>query len=473
MEIETIGLVVLGLSFLGWSFGPSLSIPVFFASTLLGSAAAIILTGLGGATVQPAYVLLGFLVAAAFANRDLAGAAAYAVSFPRAGFWLLLTGAYAVASAAIFPRLFAGSTYVFAIARTEIGPGIISMPLAPTSGNITQAIYFLGDIACFLTFYAYACRPAGLKTIVYAAIAAAALDLAFAVIDLAGDWTGAGDLLGFLRNGSYRMLYDARILGLKRIVGSFPEASTFAYFTIGFFAFCTKLWLGGIKPTLTGPLAVLLLIALALATSSTGYVGTAGFLAALFVTGLGSILAGPVTARTVMSVTIAPLLLAAFVIGARLDDRAWQTLSSMVEETILDKMASQSGVERAKWNEQALVNYSDTHWMGAGVGSVRASSFPLAVLGNIGAIGAVTYGSFLVAVLFRRKNRWAEPFPATCQSGARWACLTQLIGASVAGSFIDLGLPFFVFAGLACAAPNPASLPRTVRADQSLAAARV
>jgi len=46
-------------------------------------------------------------------------------------------------------------------------------------------------------FYAHACKPAGLKAITYAAIAAAAIDLAFAVIDLGGYWTGAGDLLAF------------------------------------------------------------------------------------------------------------------------------------------------------------------------------------------------------------------------------------------------------------------------------------
>src|SRR6202030_3462237 len=112
-------------------------------------------------------------------NRLLSGPGGGAVWFPRAGFWLLLTGAYAAVSAVIFPRLFAGATYVFAIARTEIGPGIIAMPLAPTSGNITQTVYFLGDIVCFVVFYAYACKPAGLKAITYAAIAAAALDLAF------------------------------------------------------------------------------------------------------------------------------------------------------------------------------------------------------------------------------------------------------------------------------------------------------
>jgi hypothetical protein len=454
---------------LGWTVGPTLSIPIFFSSTLLGAAAAIILTSLGDANIQPAHLLLGFLVVAVLANRDVLHAVPLALAFPRAGFWLLLTGGYVAISAMIFPRLFAGATYVFAIARTEIGPGIVSMPLSPTSGNLTQTVYFFGDIACFLLFFAYACKPAGLKAIAYAAIAAAAINLAFAAIDLAGYWTNAGDLLAFLRNGSYRMLNDAISLGFKRIVGSFPEASTFAYFTLGFFAFCTKLWLDGIKARFTGPLALLSLLALAFSTSSTGYAGTVGFLAALWIASLAGTLRGPVPRATLISVAAVPLLVAVLLIGARLDQSAWQALESIVNQTVVDKLASESGVERAKWNAQALVNFSDTGWLGGGVGSVRASSFPVAVLGNIGAIGAVTYGSFLFGILFRRKHRWTAAFPAACQSGARWACLTQLIGASVAGSFIDLGLPFYIFAGLACAGPMPVRSAEPAPAARPLA----
>ena len=468
MQIEAIGLVALGLGLLGWTVGPRLSIPIFFASTLLGAAAAIILTSIGDANIQPAHLLLGFLVVAVLANRDVLHAVPSALAFPRAGFWLLLTGGYVAISAVIFPRLFAGATYVFAIARTEIGPGIVSMPLAPTSGNITQTVYFFGDIACFLVFYAYACRPGGLKAIAYAAIAAAAINLAFAAIDLAGYWTNAGNLLAFLRNGSYRMLDDAMSLGLKRIVGSFPEASTFAYFTLGFFAFCTKLWLDGIKARFTGPLALLSLLALAFSTSSTGYAGTVGLLAALWIASIARTLRGPVPRATLVSVAAMPLLVAIVLISARLNPPAWQMLESIVNQTVVDKLASESGVERAKWNAQALINFSDTEWLGGGVGSVRASSFPVAVLGNIGAIGAVTYGSFLFGILFRRKHRWTAPFPAACQSGARWACLTQLIGASVAGSFIDLGLPFYIFAGLACAGPAPARSAQPALAARSL-----
>jgi hypothetical protein len=455
MQVEAIGAIAILCGLVGLIVGQRFAVPVFFASSLLSAAAALILTGLGGANIQPAHLLLGFLAIAAAASPAALSRTGAALVFPNAGFWLLLTAVYATLSAFFLPRILAGTTYVFAIARTEVGPGIISMPLAPTSGNITQSIYFLGDLICFLVFYAIASRPDGFKTAVNAAIASAAINLGFAAIDLGTYWTGLGDVLAILRNANYRMLDDTTVLGFKRIVGSFPEASTFAYFTSGFFAFCTKLWIDGIRPRLTAPLAVLSLLALASATSSTGYAATTGFLALLFLVSLVQVFSRPVRKTSLVLVTVFPVVAAAGLLGLRLDQPAWRVVSDMVDASVFSKMTSNSGIERAKWNEQALANFTDTHGLGAGAGSVRASSFPVAVIGNIGFVGALTYGIFLCGVLFGRSGRWQHPFPAACQSAARWACLTQLIGASVAGSFIDLGLPFFIFAGIACAGPQP------------------
>jgi hypothetical protein len=462
MQIEAIGAIAAILGLVGWFAGQRFAVPVFVASTLLAASAALILTALGGANIQPAHLLLGFLTLSAAMSRSSLRRAGAALLPPNAGFWLLLTAVYATLSAVFLPRIFAGATYVFAIARTEIGPGIVSMPLAPTSGNITQAVYFLGDVICFLVFYDAAGRPEGAKTVVNAVIASAAINLGFAAIDIGSYWAGLGGVLDIVRNANYRMLDDATVLGFKRIVGSFPEASTFAYFTVGFFAFCTKLWLDGIRPRLTGALASLSLLALAFATSSTGYAATSGFLGLLFVSSLVQVLFRRVRRSTFVLATVLPVLVAVGVTGMHLDAPLWNTVNEVVDASIFDKMESSSGIERAKWNDQALVNFFDTRGLGAGDGSVRASSFPLAVLGNIGVFGALTYGAFLLSVFFGRRNRWQHPFPASCQSAARWACFTQLIGASVAGSFIDLGLPFFIFAGLACAGPEPVRVERRV-----------
>jgi len=470
MRIETIGLITIALGLLGWVLGPGFAITVFFISTLLSAAAAILLTSLGEANIQPAHLLIGFLAAAALVQPATLRSVGRSLVFPREGFWLALTAVYAVLSAVFLPRIFAARTDVFAIARLQLGPGIIAIPLVPTSGNITQPVYFAGDVVCFCLFYAYAGKPEGLTAIIRAALVCTAINLGFAAIDMGSYAAGLGDVLSVIRNGAYRMLNDATVLGFKRIVGSFPEASTFAYFTVGLFAFCARLRLGGVYSRATGPLALLSLLTLVFSTSSTGYAATSGFLIALFVVGFVQVVTGPVTKPVLVYVAVLPLAICAALIGMRLYHPVWSVLSNVVGQTVVDKLASKSGVERELWNAQALVNFTDTHGFGAGDGSVRASSFPIAVLGNIGVIGAVTYGLFLVRLLCWRRDRWAAPFPATCQSAARWACFAQLVGASVAGSFIDLGLPFFIFAGLACAGPVAERAARPAAGAAPLAA---
>ncbi len=454
MSIEILGLVVIALGCGGWLAGTGMTVTVFLVSTLLGAAAAIVLTSLGMANVQPAHLLLAFLLCSVATRRSTALVVGRSLAFPSEGFWLLLTAIYALVSALLLPRLFAGSTYVFAIARTEVGPGIVSMPLGPTSGNITQPVYFLGDVLCFFAFLAYGSDPSAFKATVRAVLVCTAVNLCFAVLDVGG-WLLHLDLLSPVRNANYRMLDEVTAGGLKRIVGSFPEASTFAYCTLGWFAFCTRLWLAGIHSRITGPLALLSFVSLLFSTSSTGYAGTVGFLIGLYFVSLGGMLTRPVSRNTLALIALMPVAAAVCILAVRLDQPLWDAVQQMIDSTILNKMATQSGVERAMWNAQSLVNFADTHWLGAGVGSVRASSFPLAVLGNIGAIGAVTYGAFLLRLFWRGPGRWRQPYPAACQSAARWACFAELVGASVSGSFIDLGLPFFAFAGLACAGPLP------------------
>ncbi|HZT86893.1 MAG TPA: hypothetical protein VFA12_02920 [Stellaceae bacterium] len=465
MRIELLGILAVAIGCLGWFLRLRFSLYVFFASTLLGAGAALILTGFGGATIQPAHLLLGFLVLRAIAGRDFWGVT-QTLKFPNEGFWLLATGVYAVVASIFFPRLFAGATSVFAVARTVIGPGIVLMPLSPTSGNITQPIYFIGDILCFLIAYAWCRNLSGLRALAQAAIACAVVNLGFAALDLGTYVTGTTGLLSFMRNANYRMLDEASISGLKRLVGSFPEASAFAYATLGLFAFCLRLALAGVRPRLTGTLAALSLGAIVMSLSSTGYAAAGGLLAAMFVVSLAQLLSRPVMRGTLAFLALSPLIIV-LVIGIRLNEPGWRVVSTMFDKTIVTKMDSDSGLERARWNEQALKNFADTDGLGAGVGSVRASSFPIAVLGNIGVVGALTYGAFLFGVLFRRRGRWQAPFPSACQSGARWACFAQLLGASVAGSFIDLGLPFFIFAGLACARPKLA--PQAARAPRQAA----
>jgi hypothetical protein len=460
LQIEPLGIATLLLGCLGLVLRSSFSVYVFLVSTLLGAGAALVLTSLGSANIQPPHLLLGFLVLHLFARREYLQAAVHGLSFPRPGFWLALTVVVAALSSAFFPRFFAGYTYVFTAIRDENSSGVALVPLGPTAGNVTQTVYLVGDMLCFLFFYGYCSNPARTKLVVKAMLVCAAANLAFAMFDLLTYWTNTADLMAFVRNAGYRMLDDTAVIGFKRIVGSFPEASSFAYATIGLLAFCAKLLLEQVYQPVTAPLTILLFVAIVFATSTTGYVGTAGLFAGLYLTALVAVVRRPVARNTLVYLVGFPAVVALLLLAARLDGPVWTTLNDLVATTITNKLSTASGVERSLWNQQALQNFVDTDWLGAGNGSVRASGLPMAVLGNIGIVGAVAYGMFGLSVLVPWRADATPRAVASCRSAARWACFAQLLAASAAGAFIDLGLPFFIFAGLATARPVAAAEPR-------------
>jgi hypothetical protein len=427
----------------------SLAIYVFMISTLLEAAAAVTLTALGSANLSPAHLLLGFLTLGLLLHKRQPTFSLGSLAFPRDGFWLLLCVAYGVGATMIMPRLFQGMTDVFAISRSDFGGRMILAPLAPVSGNVTQTIYFVGDFACFVIFYGYARDGQKVKTLCHAGIACALANLAFGALDLATYWTDTADWLTFLRNASYRMLDDVEISGFKRIVGSFPEASSYAYATLGLFAFTGKLWLRGIYPRLTGTIAGLSLVALCFSTSSTAYVGLSILLAMEYVGSLAQILNGRCTRATIGFIGLAPAVASIVLMGLALRESTWSVVQDLANKTVFDKLSSASGVERGAWNAQAIINLVDTAGFGTGIGSMRASSFLLAVPANIGIFGALTYAVFLLRVLLKATPADVDWFAASTRAAAQSACLALLIGSSVAGSFVDLGLPFFIFAGMA------------------------
>lgn len=167
-------------------------------------------------------------------------------------------------------------------------------------------------------------------------------------------------------------------------------------------------------------------------------------------------IAGRANLQTVTFVLATPLLIGLITAVVLLNNPLRLYLEDAINTVILTKLSSSSGVERSAWNAQALTNFLDTYGFGGGVGSLRASSFPIAVLGSIGIAGTFLYGAFILGVLVP-----VGPGPAkqlrlsvALQRAARSACVALLIAASLTGALVDLGLQFFAFAALACAKPD-------------------
>jgi hypothetical protein len=276
------------------------------------------------------------------------------------------------------------------------------------------------------------------------------LNLFFAAFDLVTDATNTPGLMSFIRNSTYVMLNDKTAAGFKRIVGSFVEASSFGYCTVGYFAFAMSLLISGVAPRLTLCLSVLSFIVLLFSTSTTAYVGLTVYLFFQFVVIAFKFVFRPLRLQAIVFLIGLPIALALVVVMTCLSDASYAYVADLLNELVLNKMSSSSGIERSSWNTQAIENFLDTYGLGVGNGSVRASSFPIALLASLGFLGSVTYALFLLKMWFRRRMP-APPAIAAAQTAARSACLAWLIAATTSGSFIDLGLPFFAIAALGCA----------------------
>jgi hypothetical protein len=429
--------------------GPSFGFYLFCPATLLGAAAAVKLPSIGGPSIQPAHLLLCFLAVSVLCRPSLVQAALKSLVFPNAGFWFTLFVVYGCISAFFLPRIFANTTYVFSLARHGEEVGIQVLPLAPRSSNLTQAAYLIGDFVCFAIVAAYS-KMGGAPIIARSVVLTAALCLVLAAADVLTYATNTQDLLSFIRNANYRMLNDGEIGGLKRIVGSFSEAGAYSYAALGVYAFTLALWLESYPLKHLGVICSLLLSTLLMSTSSTAYAAVLAFSLIVLLGCLSRSMRGTATPRQMSYIGLAFLVLPIILLATMLLPGLWNTITTLFDATIVNKLDSQSGVERMLWNEQALVTFLDTAGLGAGVGSVRASSFIVALAASVGLPGILLF----VAFLFRQSrilsvqagSRTAE---AIVMRAGGAACLAQFIAATISAGGTDLGLFFSIAAGLA------------------------
>ena len=451
MSLEPIGILTLLLGVLCLALGQRFAAGAVAVTTLLGSAAAILV---GSANIQPAHLLLGFLAMTALTRKREGAAALRALSPGSPGFWVACLVVYGVMGSYVLPRVLAGTTEVFPVGTSDVyGTTNGTIPLGPVTGNVTQSIYLVADLACFAMVAAVASTRRGFAAAAGAVLAYAAANVAFAVIDLATYATGTQGLLDFVRNAQYAFHLDEEVSGLKRIAGSFSEASSFAHATLGAFGFVGTLWLCGRRPALTGALAVVSIALIVMSTSSTGLVGTPPMLCVLYVTALRRCGTGRSGRNGAIAILAAPLLLVVGVFALALDPQASHVVSDYLTTLVFEKGASQSGLERATWNAAAWSNLLDTRGIGVGLGSGRASSFALALLSNVGIPGTIAYGLFAWTAFGARRGE-PRTYPSDVRLAARNACLGLLMADVVAGALVDQGLIFYVLAALACAEPE-------------------
>ena len=71
------------------------------------------------------------------------------------------------------------------------------------------------------------------------------------------------------------------------------------------------------------------------------------------------------------------------------DENAFDPVLELIDSTVINKMGTDSGRERTYWNVKSLQSLVDTGGLGVGLGSSRASSWPVAVVSQLGLGGAL------------------------------------------------------------------------------------
>jgi hypothetical protein len=350
---------------------------------------------------------------------------------------------YAIFGAIVFPRLFAGQTTVFIVSQQR--SGYYEAPLAPVSQNITQAAYFvLGALVFFAASFALQ-RKNCIADIRRGYMFMATTNALLGVIDLAGKVAGMGDALRPIRTANYALLTEAIQQGFWRITGGQPEASAYAAVSLGCLAFTYSYW------RKTGDrysfwLSLLLLFLLVLSTSSTAYVG----LAILCIPVGLSIIKSLFSKRlefgqiVVISLGVCGLALILFMVIAKPDFSA--PFARLMDDMLFNKLSSSSGQERAYWNYKSLQSFVDTFGLGVGIGSSRASSWPIAVLSQLGILGFVLIAALVARLVRRTRYSHATMLPedAATLAGARNCALARIVAVSLSGGTANPSMVFLI-----------------------------
>jgi hypothetical protein len=369
----------------------------------------------------------------------------------------------------LLPRLFVGQTTVFVKPPGRMS--IVEDSLAPVSGNITQSAYFVLGGLTAIALAAMLVHRDRIHLVRRGFFLWICLHTGMGLLDLMGKLAGAGDVLAPIRTASYVMLTEAEQGGFARIAGAYSEASAFGGVSLSCLAFTYTYW-RRTKDPLARWLSITLLALVLLSTSSTAYVGLAVLSLGVFGSIGRSVLTDRVQTDEVLIMALA--LLAAFAVVAIsvYDEKVLEPIVHLIDTAIVDKSSSESGQERAYWNVKSLQNFVDTLGLGIGFGSSRASSWPVAVLSQLGLLGSLMM-AMLLAVIARGLGRTAaqaDPGTEAVVASVRAAAFGSIVAGSLVSGTADPGMIFFIaFAVVAASRANARS--RAWRAAGAPAAA--
>ncbi|MEH6756670.1 MAG: glycoside hydrolase [Parasphingorhabdus sp.] len=418
---------------------------------LLEGSAAVVLPAIGGSSIPPDRIMLGFLAVASLnliKDRSELGKDAIVENC-----WLVLFCAYGFISAFFLPRIFQGQIDVVPLRPAGLRSLFDVFPLAFSSQNITTAVYLIGTGLAAIFSYVAVRRASDVTPLVTIAIVTTLSHAALGVLEAVLRGTPWDMVVDFFRNGSYAQL-SQQTSSFIRISGFMAEPSNFADFGIVWMIFVFELWLRNIKPFWTGIAASVMALTLILSTSSTAYLGIAGYAAVLlarFATFPKYLRTDKMLLLVGAALAVVVLLMSAIIFSSEFA----KEFQSMILEMTLEKTDSDSGQQRSFWALQGLEAFKISYGLGIGAGSFRSSSIATAILGGMGVIGIICFGGYLLK-LFQTAHvsgdiEGSGSVQSALTSAACWSAIAGLIPALFTQASPDPGMQFSILAGIAIA----------------------
>lgn len=444
MQISIIGfLVCVGILLTGY-YARGVLIVSLVASLAFGSTALMTLSSLGGSSPLIYTLFSALLVTAVAARRRIWRDLGDVFGKVRPVWVLCGLILYCLAGSWLFPRLFAGQTSVFVQSKLYRGV-VVESSLAPVSGNITQTGYFiLGGLAA-IAFCVLLLHKNRIEQVRRGFFIWCFLHAGMGTADLMGKMAGLGDVLRPIRTASYAMLTETSQAGFWRIAGAYSEASAFGGVSLACLSFCYVYW-RKTASLFAFWLAIVLLVLTVLSTSSTAYVGLILLGIPVAISVMRSVSSGRVEASEVLIVTLLAAAILAILSIILYDERFLDPFAKMIDAMVINKASSSSGQERLYWNLKSLQAFLDTSGLGIGFGSSRASSWPIAVISQLGLVGSLMMAMLLVVVVrgMGRLTQYVDRETDAVVSSVQASAIGSVVAASLAGSTADPGTVFFI-----------------------------
>jgi O-antigen ligase len=214
-----------------------------------------------------------------------------------------------------------------------------------------------------------------------------------------------------LYSNTGHVIYRAyRINGMWRLNSTFNEASAMAGFLTTGLALQACAMVS--QPLRLGTCLsfLLMLLAIIMSISSTGYV----CLVLIVLLGV-PLYVGYVMRRKAISpstLVFGIVLLVGTTAFFTLSDTAGASFMKVINSVLLDKKNSESYREREDSHRSAMATFADTYYMGAGWGSIRSSGLTYMLFGTVGVIGAALFLGFYLSTFLPLFGRARPPSAA-------------------------------------------------------------